>query len=124
MVTDELVHSENTSDEKGQPANNVAKVEGPKTVHVTLPKYGIVRWKDAIGNKGSKKLNPINLTRKLTINETLGWLLQDSEGTIAVIQERSLDKDLKLQRHGEYTLIPKSWVVEIVPLIPQEPIKV
>ena len=120
MVADNPVNDE----QQAKTADKITNTEVPETIHSTLPKYGIVRWKDAVGDKSRKKLDPTSLTRKLAVKETLGWLLQDSEGTIAIIQERDLDKDLKLQRHAEYTLVPRTWIIQIIPLVPLEPISI
>lgn len=79
-----------------------------------LPKYGIVQWRDATGAGGPLRLD--RLTKNLPIQETLGWLFEDREGTLAVIQERRVGAK-GIQRNIELTLVPRSWVVNIIPLL-------
>jgi len=84
-------------------------------MEVHLPKYGIVQWRDAAGMR-RKKLRMDKLTKDLAKRESLGWLMQDSEGTIAVIHDHIIDNNGNLRRDVEFTIIPATWVVNIVPL--------
>jgi hypothetical protein len=63
------------------------------------------------------KVKPGSLVKSLPIKESVGWLFRDRDGTLAVIHERSVGTR-GVERYGEFTLVPSSWVVEIVELIP------
>lgn len=86
---------------------------------MAVPKFGIVQWKDAAGMR-RKKLHPEKLTKDLAYRESLGWLMVDKEGTIAVIHDHVPAQNGNLRRDVEFTIIPASWVIKIIPLIEQE----
>lgn len=87
---------------------------------MAIAKYGIVRWVDAAGAR-KRKLRPDKLTKELPIRESLGWLMEDKEGTVAVIHDHVLEDNGNLRRDVEFTIIPRSWITKIIPLfIPLE----
>jgi hypothetical protein len=82
---------------------------------MSVPKYGLVRWRDAAALR-KKKLRPDKLTKELPMRESLGWLMSDGEGTIAVIHDHIPEHNGNLRRDVEFTIIPASWVVGIIAL--------
>jgi hypothetical protein len=84
-----------------------------------LPKFGIVQWADAAGVR-KRKLRLDKLTKELPLRESLGWLMVDKEGTVAVIHDHVLEDNGNLRRDVEFTIIPASWITKIIPLIVEE----
>ena len=81
-----------------------------------IPKFGIVQWVDA-ANVRKRKLRPDKLTKELPIRESLGWLMADKEGTVAVIHDHVLEDNGNLRRDVEFTIIPAAWITKIIPLV-------
>ena len=86
---------------------------------MSLPKYGIVQWADAAGVR-KRKLRLDKLTKELPLRESLGWIMMDKEGTVAVIHDHVLEDNGNLRRDVEFTIIPSSWITKIIPLIIDE----
>jgi hypothetical protein len=82
---------------------------------MSFPKYGIVQWADAAGVR-KRKLRLDKLTKELPIRESLGWIMVDKEGTVAVIHDHVLEDNGNLRRDVEFTIIPSSWITKIIPL--------
>lgn len=80
-----------------------------------IPRFGIVQWRDAAGLR-KRKLRLDKLTKELPLRESLGWLMADAEGTIAVIHDHIPEHNGNLRRDVEFTIIPASWVVKIIAL--------
>lgn len=86
---------------------------------MALAKYGIVQWADAAGVR-KRKLRLDKLTKELPLRESLGWLMMDKEGTVAVIHDHVLEDNGNLRRDVEFTIIPASWITKIIPLVIEE----
>lgn len=76
-------------------------------------KYGIVQWKDAAGVR-KRKLRLDKITKELPMRESLGWILKDKEGTVAVIHDHVLEDNGNLRRDVEFTIIPAAWITNII----------
>lgn len=80
-----------------------------------VPKFGIVEWVDAASIR-RRSLRPEKLTKELPIRQSLGWLMCDKEGTVAVIHDHVLENNGNLRRDVEFTIIPAAWITKIIPL--------
>lgn len=82
-------------------------------------KYGIVQWKDAAGVR-KKRLRIDKITKELPMRESLGWILTDKEGTVAVIHDHVLEDNGNLRRDVEFTIIPAAWITKIIWLMEEK----
>lgn len=79
-----------------------------------MPQLVLVRWDDAWQDTDNfTSAHGITLTHKPMVVETLGWLIQDDEVGISLVNERSVDGDGEEYRGR--TFVPRKMIKSVTP---------